>query len=354
MWRVSLAFATHRAALYLIALIAVNASLAPPTMPSERSLPVVQPFGLLHRHFTARIMEVPEVRLLDELRTAPLQEAFLHHTNPYLWACRLLMGMTGFAAITTVFLLSNLFFFLFLSELYKLLNLIVTTDITRAALLLTIFWPTSYELSLGSQASLICLLTTYCIRKSVDQSWLAAGVSGGLILLTQPGFLFFVPALGALFWFIQRHFSTRIAVVRLVSFVVPMVLAVGYCLPEYSNLFQNTSTSAGGVVYGWLKSGNFSQFANGGNTGQMLSLSLFAVGAVTSLLSHANWFYRVVPLVLLVSVVLGTPLESLASHLLIAAICLEGVASLSSPVVNSAIQSGMWLLGIWEVYSVFR
>jgi hypothetical protein len=146
-------------------------SLAPKQLPANRSLPILQPLGLLERHLSARISEVPEVRILNELRHQPLMETVQRQSNPYFWAGRVWMGMTGSTGLSTVLILSNLFFLLFLFELYKLLNLIVTTDISRAALYLAVFWPTSYELSLGSQVSLTCLLATFCIRMAVEQTW---------------------------------------------------------------------------------------------------------------------------------------------------------------------------------------
>lgn len=353
MWRVFLAFATHRAALYIVALLAINASLAP-RMPGDRALPVIQPVGLLERHFKTRIMEVPEVRLLDELRVRPMRDTFVNYMNPYFWTSRLWMGLTGMSAISTVFLLSNLFFFLFLVELYKLLNLIVTTDISRAALYLTVFWPTSYELSLGSSTSLVCLLTTLCIRKAAEQSWGPAGLAAGLLVLWQSWALLLLPPVCALFWYVQRHFPSKVAGLRLIWFAVPVVLALVLGLSAHREMFAHMGANAGGQISSWILSGNFGRLFSGAQMGQMLSLTLFLVGAMTSLFSHANWFYRVMPAFVLAAVVFGTPLDGIASQLLVAAICLEGVASLSSPTVNMAFQAGMWLLGAWEVFNVFR
>lgn len=352
MWRVSLAFFSHRAALYLVALLAINVSLAPKQLPANRSLPILQPLGLLDRHLSARISEVPEVRILNELRHQPLMETVQRQSNPYFWAGRVWMGMTGSSGLSTVFILSNLFFLLFLFELYKLLNLIVTTDISRAALYLAVFWPTSYELSLGSQVSLTCLLATFCIRMAVEQTWWGVGLAGALLLAAEPWFVGLLPLLALVFWTIQRHSPNRVMLTRAAMFLGPITAMF---LWQYSSRgLPLPASGAGATLLGWVGNGNFGKLFQGIYTAQVLSFLLFLVGAATSLFSHGNWFYRVAPLWLLVCLVAWTPLDALASKLLVASICLEGVASLSSPAMNKTLQVAMWILGVWEVYNVFR
>lgn len=353
MWRIFLALVSHRAVLYVVALIGINVSLTPPGS-ENRALPVIQPIAVLQNHFATRIAAVPEMRQLEEWRHRSVIETIESHRNPFLWICRMWMGVTGWSVLSTVFLLSNLFLFFFLFQMFSIFNLLVTTDISRTAAYWIVFWPTSYELSLGSPVSFSCLLLATVLRSAVDQKWWLAGVSSALLLVSESWFLGMLPLLAALFWWHQRHSSKQVLLTQAATFSIPVALALVVYGTQHWQAIGHLSDQSAGTMLHWVLSGHIGRAVQAGNVGQVLSLLFFLTGAGASLFGHGDWYQRVSPMWLLGSVVLFTPVDGLASQLLLASLCLEGVASLSSPAVNGGLQMAMFLLGVWEAYNVFR
>ena len=76
-------------------------------------------------------------------------KVFQATSNPFLWICRWVAGMTPLSPIQSLLLVSNVFLLLFLWEMYALFNRMVTPEVASAATILVVLWPTTYELSSG-------------------------------------------------------------------------------------------------------------------------------------------------------------------------------------------------------------
>lgn len=347
MWRVFLSFATHRIVLFAVALLAINAGLNS----TQKTGKLLQPFSALTAQFNSRISAVPDIRAIENLRPKPFVAAFKENKNPFHWLGYVLSRFLGFSPLVAGYLLSNLFFLLFLFEVYRMLNLVVTTDISRSALYCMVFWPTSYEMSIGSSVSLTCFLTASALRQAVQQRWFSVGIACAFLSFTEDWLIALVPLLALLFIYIQRHFQMRMVIVQLLGFVVPLLLVQFYM--HGTNLFSS-SAFHGSALASIISILQHPLLVNGVMAVQLFCVGLFLLGAVNCLWLHSDWFHRLAPLWLLLCLLCFLPLDTIASKLLIAALCLEGITSLSSSSVNGMLQLGMWSWGAWEIYTIFR
>ena len=352
MWKAFIALIGHRFLLFLTAFLVINAKL-----PSTTSgvLPQLHPTKEILSKGLQRIFEGPEFARLDKAMAFPPSAIFKSDSDPFLWMARWLVAITGLSPHLILILLSNLFFLIFLSELFATLSRMVPTEVAEGALLLLILWPTSYEMSVGSSWAMTSCLATVVIREAMDNRWLIGGIAMGLLTLQHPLAVGLIPLLAYLFWYFQRHFLAWQILKRASFFLIPLGIALFFRWSELPSFKETLSQSAlwnvahviqtAGKGASWTFSQSFS--------GQTLTILFFAIGAGVSLFSHSGFLHRILPLHMLLLLLLYTPYGGIASRASLAASCLAGISSASSPIVNRAIQMLLLLLSLYEVGVVF-
>ncbi len=181
MWKVLLAYASHRCLLLVVALFVINARL-----PSSRPagiLPELHSVRLLLTEFRERIAEAWEFDKAQAHMEVPAGRIFGATPNPFFWLTRWTSGLTGLSTSVTILLLSNIFALLFLWELYALLSQMTTTDVATTATILALIWPTSFEMSVGSLFGMSSWLVVLAIRQGLSNQWLVVGIALGLLAL---------------------------------------------------------------------------------------------------------------------------------------------------------------------------
>lgn len=233
MWKVLLSLISQRLILLAVAFIAINQtipSVRQPVSPNERQpvsiVPKVHPTPVLWQKLLVRVAETPEGSRLNDLMRVPLTKVFRATSNPFLWICRWVAGMTPLSPIQTLLLVSNTFLLLFLWEMYALFSRMVTPDIASNATILVVLWPTTYELSLGSTLAMTCFLLALCVRHALDNRWLVVGLALGMLALLDPVAIGILPLLLYMFWYYQRHFPLGQLGKNTLYFLVPVGIAM--------------------------------------------------------------------------------------------------------------------------------
>jgi hypothetical protein len=340
MWKVFLAFVSHRALLVAVALAAAHFSSKPAVNTS------------VYRLLAEKVAEGPEVPVVESLSQKPFFQAMKETRNPFHWVAVSTTALFGIPAPIALLILSNIFLLLFLGQLVALFNRMVTSDIAVLGATFVVLWPTSYELSLGSSLSLVCFFLTLSVRMALEQKWGLAGVSLLGLALMDPIAMALVPLYGYLFWSVQRFLPAA---------------QWGRNLGFFSGFFVLGCLLSGrswGMVLGAVDQSAFfslMQFRapNGESllslsaVGQTLSLVFFFLGAAGALFSNVNPMHRFMPLLVLFALTLASPWGSLASRVPLAGACMEGIASASSGSASRIVSFLMLLLGSYEVYLLF-
>jgi hypothetical protein len=347
MWRVFVAFATHRFLLFAVALIAINQGMR--NRHPSQILPRFESFAVLKHEFLTRVSDVPEVQALRRLEPAPLRSLFRETKSPFLWIAHFVSKATHFSPILVLIILSNLFLLLFFSEIYALLNRMVTSDIAAATPLLVLLWPTSYELSLGSSLALSCYLLTLAIRHAMDDQWILVGLATGLLALTESVALGLLPLLFYIFWFFQRAYPTNRMLRRLAFFLIPTLLGMVFGFRGYATQASLSNSALATLMHHH----DWSKFADRAMAGQAVTAVIFTAGAVGAALTNTVLLHRLIPVYVLGLLFLFSPLDSIASRAPLAGLCLEGIASMSAGPVLRLVQFMLLALGVYEVSIVF-
>ncbi len=337
MWKVFLAFVSHRLLLLMVAFFALQSTGGA---------------GTVADRFFDRVSEGPEAQQVQMLAHQPIGTVVTQTRNPLHWAAIFLSKVSGADVVACLLVLSNLLLLLFLWELYLLFSRMVTTDIATSGAIFALLWPTSYELSLGSSMTLACFFVVFSLRQAMEQQWWFAGPAAGLLALMDPVGLFLLPAYLYLFWSVQRFMPSSQWSRSLAIFIVPVVVGAflsGRSPSDWLTLFDQSALLNLFQMQGAPGKALFSHSM----AGQTISLIFFFLGAAGALFSNVNPMHRFFPFFVLFGLVCSTPFASLASRAPLAAVCMEGIASASSGMAARIVGTLMVLLGAYEVYSVF-
>ena len=336
MWKVFLAFVTHRLFLFMVAAVSLNAISG----------------GTLSSKFLTFVSHGPEATEVEGLARQSALSVVSQTRNPFHWLCVWGSQLSGFSPALVLLVLSNVFLLFLLWEAYALFSRMVTTDVATLAAIFVLLWPTSYELSLGSSLTMVGFLFLLSLRQALEQVWWLAGVAGAGVALVDPIALGALPAYLYLFWSVQRFLTAKEWGRNLAFFLVP--IALGAML---------SGDSWGRVIGGWNQSALFDLFRWGTQdgsgffskvyAGQTLALIFLFLGAVGALFSNVNPLHRFLPMFVVLALVASTPYAMLASRVPLAGICMEGIASSSSGISSRIVSAMMIGLGAYEVYALF-
>lgn len=348
MWKVLLAFLSHRLVLFLVALLVINSSF------NSGSGPLIHPFSQLLGQFHTRVAEGSEAVALRELMQAPMGRVFAATYNPLLWIARWTCGLLRLSPVTALLLLSNFFCILFLWQLNSLFNRMVTPDVAASATILVILWPTSYELSLGSTLVVSCFLVALLLHHALENQWFVAGIALGLLAIYEPLAAGLMPLALYIFWYFQRHFPLSDVCKRALFFLVPFALAVFWRWTLYEHLSTVLFSSAGNHLLGIVQGRGVGWLFSHEMAGQTIAVLFFLIGAIAALFSNITFVHRVIPVTMLLLTLLFSPYAALASRVPLAGICMEGIASASSRLAGRVVAVLMLSLGIYEMVAIFR
>jgi hypothetical protein len=352
MWKIFLALISHRFLLVAVALFTINVRISP--RDTGRAIRPLQPKNILISKFLERIEEGPEVRALTALNTQPAGQVFQLSQDPFLWLARIVSLLLGNKAIYSVLILSNIFLLLFLWELNNLASRMALPEVASGAGILTVLWMTSYELSLGSNLSLTCFLVMLIFRTAIDSQWVVTGAGLALLAFTDRLALGLLPLLLFLFWHFQR-FDPAVQVLKKgFLLLLPVILAVILRWKYYQDIWLYVEGSAlsqlvvavkKGTLAGWPLSQAF--------MGQTIALIVFFAGAIAAAVVNSSLILRILPLLILILVTAFSSYSTLASRLLIAAVCFEGITATVSGLFIRLIQLALIILSCYEMVSLF-
>jgi hypothetical protein len=351
MWRVLLALFFHRLLLFIVALITINNNMVhQPT--NGKSFRIENTSVLIHQ-FLNKIHETPEAVAMAKLSQLPLSQVFRETKQPFLWICRLLVGGAHLPISVSLILLSNVFLFFFLWELFTLINRMATPETSVTAVILVLLWPTSYELSLGSALSLTCCLATLVVRHALDNEWFIGGIGLGILALVDPLAAGLLPLLLFLFWYFQRHLPAKEMVQKFLFFIVPVGLAIAWRHTTYAHLNDWVEGSALLAVFRSRGHATLDWSFSSGLAGQTVAALFFITGAVAAAVSNASLIHRIIPVYLLILMMLFSPYAAIASRASVAGVCLQGIATISAKPALRVIQILLLTLSIFEVTAIF-
>lgn len=352
MWKVFLGVLFHRGILFFIALLAINSHIS--SLQPGKTLRPIKPFNELLTHFVQRVSENPEARALDQFRARPLEDIFKESTGPFLWVNRLFVAIVPFPSGVSVIFWSNLFLFLFLWQLFAVVERLAISEVGTGAAILTAFWITSYELSLGASLSFSCFALMVVIRSALDNLWVFSGMGTAFFLLGEPVGAALFPLLLMVFLYHQRHSPMKELFKNLFFLAVPVGIAVYVRMEAVLNLQALVQSSAlFNVVQMFQSNSQISWALSQSVLGQTVSVAFFLVGAVCALIVNTSILYRLIPLYVLLIVLGSSSYATIASRLSLAGVCLGGISAVSSPLVTRLLQIVLLALGGAEVFAIF-
>ena len=352
MWKILIAFLTHRFLLLLVCLFAINAKISPQN--SGRAIRPIQPRAILFQELNKKISEGSEVRALSMLNQHPVSQVFQLTQDPFLWLARGISFLWQDHALLTVIILSNLFFLLFLRELYLLSSRMALPEVASGAGILAILWMTSYEMSLGSNLSLGCFLVTFIFRSAIDNDWIFAGLGFALLAFTDRLALGLLPLIVFLFWHFNRFDPASEVLKKGLLLSVPVLVSIVLKWRYYQDVWLFVQGSALVKIIGAIKTGNFAGWPlSQENLGQTISLLVFLLGAVAAAVVNSSLILRSLPLLIFLGVLSFSSYNQLASRLLLAGICFEGITATVSGLFIRLIQLALIILSCYEIVSLF-
>lgn len=352
MWKIFLAFVSHRFLLLAIALFTINAKISPQY--SGRAIRPFQPRAVLFQKFVERIEQGPEVRALAALNQAPASKVFELSQDPFLWICRFLSLALQNNAVLSAVIISNLFLLLFLWELNSLASRMALPEVASGAGVLAVLWMTSYELSLGSNLSLTCYLVTLIFRSILDNEWIFTGAGLALLAFTDRLALGLLPILLYLFWHFQRFNPAAEVLKKGCILLLPALVAIILRWKYYQDIWLFVHGSALMNLVEAIKTGSIASWPwSQGNLGQTISWVVFLTGAITAAVVNSSLILRLLPLLIFIGVMAFSSYSTLASRLLIAAVCFEGITATVSGLFIRLIQLALIILGCYEMISLF-
>ncbi|MBI1859339.1 MAG: hypothetical protein HYR96_00265 [Deltaproteobacteria bacterium] len=354
MWKVLLGFIVHRLVLIIIALGAINYSLNQKT-PSQGRLPRIEATSVLVAELASRLRLVTEVETAQTLSALPLKQVFSANRHPFYWCVRIWGELTHMSPIASVVLLSNILFLLFLFETFILLSRMVLLETATWGTLLILFFPSSYEISMGSALSITLCLTAIALRRALDNQWFLTGLAVGVMALGDWIVIGWVPLLIYLFWYYQQHFQMVQVVKRVCFFFIPLVLAIVVRWDWYAHAFTSVAGSAFvSLIHSpneWM--GAILSTHAWANAGPILSVLIFLVGAILCFASHTTWLNRLVPLYSVLVVLAYSSVANVTMRLLLAGMALAGIAHVSSGTLARILSAIFTLLTGAELIRIF-
>ena len=352
MWKIILAFISHRFLLCAVALFTINAKITPQF--AGRALRPFQPKAILVHKLMERFAQGSEVRMLQTLNHQPLGKVLQLTQDPFLWIARLVSLAVNDNALFAVLIVSNLFLLLFLWEVNALASRMSLPEVATDSGILLVLWMTSYELSLGSSLSLTCFLTTLLFRAAIDNQWIFTGAGLGLLALHDRLALGLLPLLLIMFWNFQRFEPAKEVMKKGAMFLLPVIIAIVLKWNFYKDIWLFVQGSALLNLVDAFKSGDITGWPfSQANLGQTISLIVFLVGAIAAAVVNSSFVLRGLPLLLLVMVLSFSSYNTLASRLMIAGICFEGIAAVVSGLFLRLIQLALIILSCYEIVSLF-
>jgi hypothetical protein len=351
MIRVLVSFFVQRAVLLVVALAAVNFS-GQTTVMGDDMLPNIRSDATVWPKLLQKISKAPEMATLK--RAMPLSSWSMIHAvhSPYIWLCKWFSQLTRLSPVWALILLSNFFFLWFLLDSHQLLIRMVTDEMAAAVGTLLVFWPASYEMSLGSELALTCLLVVRSVRASMDDNWWSAGVSMALLALVEPVVLGLLPLVIYLFWYFHRSQPAQRVLISAVFLLVPPAAALAWRFQSYGDL---RAVFAGSALFNLASSFKTSSFAwtfSHSYLGQTITLVIFLLGTVSAVINGAVWLHRLIPMVMLLVLVAFSPYTQVASRAPMAGVCLTGIVGVGAPLTR-LIQIVFFSLGAQEVFALF-
>ncbi len=346
MLKVPLTFLVHRLMLLVVALAAVNFTGVKGYM-GDDALPIIRPLGEVWSGFKKKLETIPETATVKRL--LPLSSAAVVKSEPraFFWAARWLCAVLRFSPLAAVLLLSNLFLILLLAETFQLLNRMVSESMAARVCILLIFWPASYEMSLGSAFA----FTAYCfvktLRASLDDTWASAGVSLGFLMLAEPTGILLLPLVIYLFLYFCQGKPNRLRLKSAALFLIAPVLVLLWKRPDFVALGRTLEGSAlFNLASGMKVQGGKWQ----GQLGQLLTLLLFGLGMIVGLIQNSIWVHRMVLVATFFLWLLFATNATLASKAPLAGLCLAGLVGSPGRLL---VQYALWSLSLHEVFAAF-
>jgi len=337
MWKTFLAFIGHRILLCLTIYLVLMSSRIP-----------------LFSAIARKVADLPEYGALSGITSVSPTQIFSATRDPYLWINWLAVKFIHVSPVISLLFFSSFFFCLFLWELHTLLNRMVTPDVSDAAVILAVLWPTSYEMSLGSGYALCCLFAIMTIRHALDNHWLFAGLALAGLALLDVSAVAAIPLLVYIFWYFQRHFQFLQILKRTAYFLVPVSAVMLWRYNAFSHASREIDGSALMNLLAIIKGSQpLASILTPANLGQTAAILFLSIGAALAALGNAMLVHKLIPVNLLVMLLAFAPYGSIASRALFAGAALQGIATHSSRSILGFLQILFLCLGIYEVFTVF-
>jgi hypothetical protein len=349
MFRVPVTFVLHRLLLLVVALAAINFS-GPGKVFGEDSLPNIRSIDRVWPTFRERVEKLPELARLRTLLPLTNLAMVRSERSPFLWAAKLISRVTRLSPLTTLLLLSNLFFLLLLLETHQLLTRMVTEHMAGTVGICLILWPASYEMSLGSSLSLTCLLVVRAVRAAMDDSWWSAGVALALLILSEPVGIALAALTAYLFFYFQRHQPRSTKLKAAAFWIVPLAAALLWRGQNPLRTGELFSGSALVSLFSALKSQQVVWTFSHSQLGQTLTIGILLAGTVLGGIQAAVSVHKALIFGLFAYLLASSPYAELASRAPMAGICLTGLVGNQARLI---LQGILLLLGVHEVFAVF-
>lgn len=353
MWRIFIGFVFHRAILYGASLLVISYSI---NSQEKSSLvpPLQSPQGLNSR-LLAKVAELPEHQWVSQWASRPTMFSDLVKSPPppFIALGAVVSRFTSLPLSATLMLLSSAFFLLLLMEIFQLLSRIASEEIATVAGVLLVFWPTSYELSLGSSLAAEAYFITWAVRTAIDDKWVFCGIALLLAGLTNATMLGILPLVICWFWFYTRNYQWMPVVRRTLYIAIPVGIAVLLNSKDFSSLPSLIHQSAFFSLLSGSHSADLKWTLSQSMAGQTIAVVILMIGAGVAAASNFSLLHRAIPIYFLLFWLLFSPYGTLASRVPIAGVCFQGIANVSSSPLTKLILAIFLAAGVYEIYLVF-
>lgn len=335
----------HRLFLWLIALVAVTQDFG--------ALFQLSRHGEVWQACLDRVGQSPEAGLLAHRMAGSTFWNALR--DPFIEIVYWVVRYSPFSPSGALIALSNLFFVLFIFELYRLVSRSVMPEAASATAVLAVLWPASFELGLGSRLAFECWLLALALRCLLDNKWMYVGLGYAGFLLYDHRGVWFLPLMLYFFLYFQQHFQKTVVARRLLFFVVPFVGALwltNFSLGEIWYQWRGSFLSQlwpPGQVVALLNSDGWPHFI-----GQFLSLGLLVMGAALTFRSPLQWLYRSIPVSLGFYALAFIPWDTVGSRGVLAAAALQGISENFDRRKRTLLEVALIFFGAVEVFRVFH
>jgi len=301
----------------------------------------------------SKLSNTYEMEKYSVVANAPAQNVFSMTSNPFYWITRWLSHWFGLSALVALILVSNLFVLAWMWELYQLLRRLTTETEASSTLVLLVFWPTSYEWSMGSSIPFLGFLTAVAFRHTMDNRWFFTGLAVAALGLVDNLAWLILPFLGIVFWFFQKHFQWTAIVKRALFLLIPLVGVVVWKGFSEAGLSANVQHSAFLDLARSTPKLNFTWAFSYSWVGQTVAWVVFLIGSMLAAMANLTWMHRLLPAWLFICLMFLTPYRLLASHLVVGAVCLQGYSSYIPEGILKLLQALFFAFTILELINIF-